>query len=60
MSNSDNICYFLTPIDFNEMIEFLKKTGFSVLWQSEEKGLGKTMKGEFKNWHILKFLAKKV
>ncbi len=42
------------------MIEFLKKTGFSVLWQSEEKGLGKTMKGEFKNWHILKFLAKKV
>lgn len=49
----------ITALDFNETITFFKKIGFTIIWQSEEKGLGKTMKGDFKNWHILKFLVKK-
>jgi SAM-dependent methyltransferase len=49
----------ITPMDFMEVLEFLNKIGFKIIWQCEEKGLGKTMKGEFKDWHILKFLVRK-
>lgn len=49
----------ITPMDFSEILKFLNKIDFKIIWQCEEKGLGKTMKGEFKDWHILKFLVRK-
>lgn len=49
----------VTPVDFNEVAEFLKKLKFNIIWQSEEKGVGKTMNGDLKDWHILKFLVRK-
>ena len=50
---------FVTAVDFDELTEFLKSIGFSILWQSEENGIGPTMKGDLKDWHILKFLVQK-
>lgn len=50
---------FVTPLDFENVRKFLEKIGFQFIWQSEEKGLGRTMKGDLKKWHIFKFLVKK-
>ncbi len=49
----------ITPLDFSETLDFITHLGFDVIWKCEEKGIGKTMKGEMKDWHILKFLVKK-
>lgn len=49
----------ITPINFQELIVFLNKLNFKIIWQSEEKGIGKTMKGDLKDWHIFKFLVRK-
>ncbi|MES2060152.1 MAG: hypothetical protein V4438_03915, partial [Patescibacteria group bacterium] len=48
----------ITPVDFDIFKSDLKNLGFEILWESVEKGTGKTMKGDFKNWHIFKFLCK--
>ena len=49
----------ITPMDFIELLEFFNKVNFKIIWQCEEKGIGKTIKGDFKDWHILKFLVRK-
>jgi SAM-dependent methyltransferase len=49
----------ITPLSFRTVEKHLKKSGFEILWRAEEKGIGRTMKGELKNWHIFKFLVRK-
>ncbi|MDQ5950550.1 MAG: hypothetical protein QG585_492 [Patescibacteria group bacterium] len=49
----------ITPIDFDTAKEKLNKLGFEIIWFTIEEGIGKTMKGELKNWHIFTFLCKK-
>ncbi len=50
----------LTGMDFIKTEDYLKELGFKVVWKSEEKGIGKSMKDELKNWHIFKFLCQKL
>ncbi|MES2409074.1 MAG: methyltransferase domain-containing protein [Patescibacteria group bacterium] len=49
----------ITPINFQELTTFLNKLNFKIIWQSEEKGIDKTMKGDLKDWHVFKFLVRK-
>lgn len=49
----------VTSLDFPSVLGFLEEIGFRMIWQCEEKGVGKTMKGDYKDWHILKFLIRK-
>jgi hypothetical protein len=49
----------ITALDFDEVRNYLKQIGFKIVWEGEEKGIGKSMKGDLKNWHIFKFLCQK-
>ncbi len=49
----------ITPLDFDETRNYLKGLGFSIIWESVEKGIGKAQNGELKEWHILKFVCRK-
>ncbi|HEY4512832.1 MAG TPA: hypothetical protein VJH63_04270 [Candidatus Paceibacterota bacterium] len=49
----------ITPIDFKKLRKHFKRLGFEILWEGEEKGIGRALNGEIKLWHIFKFLCKK-
>ncbi|MFA6050385.1 MAG: class I SAM-dependent methyltransferase [Candidatus Paceibacterota bacterium] len=49
----------ITALDFDDVRNYLKQIGFKIVWEGEEKGIGKSMKGDLKNWHIFKFLCQK-
>lgn len=49
----------ITAVNFDAFKEQILNLGFTILWVTEEKGIGKRKNGELKDWHILKFLVKK-